>query len=78
MGLIIKYDSEADVLKVKIREEDLIDEEILNNDIVLGYGKNGKIVSIEILDASKKGLFNALTELAKIKKKAVDLILSKT
>jgi len=78
MDLIIKYDSEADVLKVKIREEDLVDEEILNNDIVLGYGRDGKIVSIEILDASKKGLFNALTELAKIKKKAVDLILSKT
>ena len=78
MDLIIKYDSEADVLKVKIREEDLVDEEILNNDIVLGYGRDGKIVSIEILDASRKGLFNALTELAKTKKKAVDLILSKT
>jgi hypothetical protein len=34
-------------------------------------------VSVEILDASKKGLFNALLELARFRKEAVEHLLSK-
>lgn len=77
MDLIIRYDSEADVLVVKVKEGVLADEELLDNDVILGYDNHGKIVSVEILDASRKGLLNALLELAKSKKDAAKLVLSK-
>lgn len=77
MDLIIKYDSEADVLVFKVKEGALVNEELVDNDVVLGYDLNGKIVSVEILDASRKGLLNALLELAKSKKDAAKLLLSK-
>ena len=77
MALIIKYDSEADVLVVKVKEGALADEELLDNDVILGCDKSGKLVSLEILDASKKGLLNAFLELAKSKKETAKLLLSK-
>ena len=77
MALIINYDSEADVLMLKVREGALVDEELLDNDVVLGYDCNGKIVSVEVLDASRKGLLNALLELAKSEKDAAKLLFSK-
>jgi uncharacterized protein YuzE len=77
MALIINYDSEADVLVLRVREGALVNEELLDNDVVLGYGRNGKIVSVEVLDASRKGLLNALLGLAKSKKDAAKLLLSK-
>ncbi len=77
MDPIIKYDPEADVLVFKVKEGALVDEELLNNDVILGYDGEGKIVSVEIIDASKKGLLNALIELAKSRKDTVKLLLSK-
>jgi uncharacterized protein YuzE len=77
MDLIINYDPEADVLALKLREGLVVDEELLDNDVVLGYDGDGKIVSVEVLDASKRGLMNALIELAKAKREAVKLVLSK-
>jgi uncharacterized protein YuzE len=77
MDLVIKYDPEADVLVLKVKEGALVNEELLENDVVLGYDLNGKIVSLEVLDASRKGLLSALLELAKSKKDAAKLLLSK-
>ena len=77
MALIINYDSEADVLVLKVKEDALVNEELLDNDVVLGYDRNGKIVSVEILDASRKGLLNAFLELAKSNKDAAKLLFSK-
>jgi uncharacterized protein YuzE len=77
MDLIVNYDSEADVLVLKLREGSLAYEELLDNDVVLGYDGDGKVVSMEILDASRKGLLNVLAELAKARREAVELILSK-
>jgi len=77
MGLIIRYDSEADVLVFKVKEGALVEEELLDSDVVLGYGADGKVVSVEVLDASKKGLLNAFVDLAKSKKDAAKLLLSK-
>jgi uncharacterized protein YuzE len=77
MDPIIRYDPEADVLVFKVKEGVLADEELLNNDVILGYDSEGKIVSVEIMDASKKGLLNVLIELAKSRKDAVKLLLSK-
>jgi len=77
MDSIINYDSEADVLVLKLREGSLAYEELLDNDVVLGYDGDGKVVAMEILDASRKGLLNVLVELAKARREAVKLILSK-
>ncbi len=54
MDLIINYDPEADILVLKVGEGALAEEELLDNDVILGYDGNGKVVSVEILDASKK------------------------
>jgi len=77
MDLIVRYDPEADVLVLKVREGALANEELLDNDDVLGYDNEGKMVSVEILDASKKGLFNALLELARFRRETVEHLLSK-
>jgi uncharacterized protein YuzE len=77
MDLIVKYDPEADVLTIKIKEGALADEELLDNDIILGYNSDKNLVSIEVLDASKKGLLNALTELTKSKSNVARFLLSK-
>jgi len=77
MDLIIRYDPEADVLVIKLKEGSLVDEELLDNDVILGYDSEGNIVSMEILDASRKGLINALFELAKSRKEETRFLLSK-
>ncbi len=77
MTSIIKYDAEADVLTVKVKEGALADEELLDNDVIVGCDKSGKLVSLEILDASKKGLLNAFVALAQSKKETTTLLLSK-
>ncbi|MEM1673571.1 MAG: DUF2283 domain-containing protein [Candidatus Bathyarchaeia archaeon] len=47
----------------------MANEELLDNDIILGYDKDGKLLHIEMMDASKKGLINTLLDLAKIGKR---------
>ena len=74
---LIRYDPEADVLVVKVKKGVLAEEELLDNDVILGCDKSGELVSVEILDASRKGLLNAFMELAKSKKEAAKLLLSK-
>ena len=58
MDLIIRYDPEVDILVIKIREGEIADEELLDNDILIGYDQQKRIVSIEIWEATKKGLLN--------------------
>jgi len=43
MDLIIRYDPEADVLVIKLKEGSLVDEELLDNDVILGYDSKGSI-----------------------------------
>ena len=50
----ITYDPEADVINIKFqRGKYSISKEIAEG-IVVDYDKNGKVLSIEILDASKR------------------------
>ncbi|MEM3815236.1 MAG: DUF2283 domain-containing protein [Candidatus Bathyarchaeia archaeon] len=77
MDLAIKYDPDVDILVLRIREGELANEELLDNDIILGYDKDGKLLYVEVMDASKKGLINTLLDLAKNRKEAAKLILSK-
>jgi len=60
MSPVIRYDPEADVLVVKLGEGAVADEELLDNDVVVGYDREGRVVYVEVLDASKKGLVSAL------------------
>jgi len=52
-------------LLVKLGEGAVADEELLDNDVIIGYDREGRVVYVEVLDASKKGLISALAELAK-------------
>ena len=75
-GLIVQHGPEADVLILKVREGALGNEGLLDNDGILGYDE-GRVVSVEIPDASKKGLMNSLLELAKFRRETVEHLLSK-
>jgi uncharacterized protein YuzE len=76
MDLIVQHGPEADVQILKVREGALVNEELLDNDGILGYDE-GRVVSVEIPDASKKGLMNSLLELAKFRRETVEHLLSK-
>ncbi len=60
---VVKYYPDADVLVIELSSEPIADEELLDNDIVIGYNREGKIVRIEILDASRRGLLDAVKQL---------------
>ncbi len=54
--MIVRYDRDADVLLVKLREEpptDAVEEE---GGIVISYDDTGLPVSVEFLNAAKHGL----------------------
>jgi uncharacterized protein YuzE len=46
--LIINYDPEADVLVLKLREGLVVDEELLDNDVVLGYDGGGQSRGLDV------------------------------
>jgi len=78
MDVIVRYDLEVDVLVLKVGEGALaMRRELLDSDVVLGYDEGKKMVSVEILDASKKRLFNTLFELARYRKDTVEHLISK-
>lgn len=54
--MIVRYDSDADVILVKLRDEpptDAVEEE---GGVVISYSDKGLPVSVEFLNASKHGL----------------------
>lgn len=50
----VTYDSEADALNMQLQGGDYEESREVSEGIVIDYSKNGEIMSIEILDASKK------------------------
>lgn len=50
----VKYDKEVDVLHIVFSEEKIEESDEGKSGIILDYDKQGSIVGIEILDASKK------------------------
>ena len=50
----ISYDSEVDALDIEFQKGKYDVSEELVEGIIVDYTKSGKIISIEILDASKK------------------------
>jgi len=77
LDLVLRYDPKADILTVKLREGAVADEKLLENDVLLGFDKKGELVSVEVWDASKRGLLKSLTDLAREKKEVVKTILER-
>ena len=47
------YDAEADALYVRYSETPVVESEEVSNGVVLDFDAEGRIVAIELLDASK-------------------------
>ena len=50
----IKYDKEVDVLTIKLSDFEIAESDEEKPGIILDYDKNGNVVEIEILNASKR------------------------
>jgi uncharacterized protein YuzE len=50
----ITYDSEVDILDIKFQNGKYSESKEIAEGVIVDYTKNGKIIAIEILDASKK------------------------
>jgi uncharacterized protein YuzE len=47
------YDSDTDTLNLLFRDEPVAESDELREGVIIDYGKDGKIVSVEVLDASE-------------------------
>lgn len=54
----IRYDSEANILMMIIRNEPHVDSIEEDGGIIVSYGKDGESVSVEFLNASVRKLIN--------------------
>ncbi len=48
------YDPENDIIDVILSQEEVAESDEIREGIIVDYSKEGKVVSIEILDASEK------------------------
>ncbi|MFC1977748.1 DUF2283 domain-containing protein [Chloroflexota bacterium] len=47
------YDSDTDTLNLLFREEPIAESDELREGLIIDYGHDGKIVSVEVMDASE-------------------------
>ena len=78
MDINMKYYPDTDILVIELGRKKVVDEELLDNDIVLGLDEEGKPVRIEIHNASRRGLANILYEYAKTRKELIKHIMKQT
>ena len=72
---LIEYDPEADVLTVNLQPGRRIARDILlDNDVVVSVDENGEAVQVQVLDASRHGLLQALVELYKHRRALLQLL----
>ncbi len=50
----IKYDQEVDILLIELSDSEVYESDESKPGVILDYDKEGKIIRIEILDASKR------------------------
>ena len=48
------YDKKIDALYIRFNEKPIIESDQVSDNIIIDYDKNGRIIALEILDASKK------------------------
>ena len=53
MAVKVKYDAEIDVLRIILNEEPVEESDESRPGVILDYGRNGNVVGLEVLDASK-------------------------
>ena len=72
---VIEYDPEADVLTVNLRPGRRVAEDrLLDNDVVVSVDEKGEPVQVQVLDASKQGLVEALLDLHQARKALLQLL----
>lgn len=62
-GMLISYDPESDALFIGLRRVEPVDSQEINESVTLDLDEEGRIVSIEILDAAEQLGQEALTQL---------------
>ncbi len=69
----IEYDPTHDLLNIEFVSDEAIAESVELDGVIIDYSKDGRIVSIEILDAGKRTTKNLLDliDLSIVKEKAV-------
>ena len=69
----IEYDPAHDLLNIEFLLDEAIAESVELDGVIIDYAKDGRIVSIEILDAGKRTTKNPLDliDLSIVKEKAV-------
>jgi uncharacterized protein YuzE len=69
----IEYDPAHDLLNIEFLSDESIAESVELDGVIIDYAKDGRIVSIEILDAGKRTTKNPLDliDLSIVKEKAV-------
>jgi len=50
----IHYSKDADVLYIRLKENQVADTDHITDDIIIDHDKNGNVIAIEILSASDK------------------------
>ena len=50
----VKYDKEADVLYIKFSDDKYFESDEIDEGMILDKDKNGKVIGLEILDASNR------------------------
>ena len=50
----MKYDKEVDILVIQLSEGNIVESDESKPGVILDYDKEGNVVRIEILDASKR------------------------
>jgi len=78
MDIVIKYDSKADILAMKLKEGAIKDEKLLDSDVVLGFDEKGELVALEVWDASKRGLLKTLADLANEKRELAETLIKRS
>ena len=69
----IEYDPSHDLLNIEFLSDEAIAESVELDGVIIDYAKDGRIVSIEILDAGKRTTKNPLDliDLSIVKEKTV-------
>jgi uncharacterized protein YuzE len=50
----IKFDKDVDIVYLRFSDADIVESDEEKSGIIIDYDKNGNVVSIELLEASKK------------------------
>lgn len=70
---LIEYDPDADVLTVNLRPGSRIaEDQLLDDDIIVSLDEKGEVV--QVLDASRRGLLEALRDLYQARRALLQLL----